>query len=253
MDSLLDFSGRTAIVTGAASGFGALLSKELYARGANVVMGDIDTERVERLAAELNTDSKPRCIAVECDVSKESDCKMLVDTTLAAFGKLDIAVNNAGVAHRVLPLHEITESIMDKQYNINLKSVLLGMKYQIPSMVNSGGAILNVSSIGGISAAAGAAAYGAAKHGVIGLTKTAAREYAGQNIRVNAICPFFSPTNIGGGILKEQSTEASFSTHCPMKRFGQVEEIVNSMLLILSPGNSYMTGQAITIDGGVSS
>lgn len=248
MDSLLDFSSKVAIITGAASGFGALLAKGLSQRGAKLVLGDINLEGLEQLAKELGDN----VVIQHCDVSKESNCQALVQTAIEKFGQLDIAVNNAGVGHPMLATHEMTGDIMASQVAINLNSVLFGMKHQVPAMFENGGAILNVSSMAGIGGAPMLSAYAAVKHGVIGLTKTAAVEYARQNVRVNAICPFFSPTNIGDSFLKDEGTEKNLVRGCPMKRYGSVQEIVNAMMLILSPGNSYMTGQAIAVDGAVS-
>ncbi|MBB6522152.1 SDR family NAD(P)-dependent oxidoreductase [Pseudoteredinibacter isoporae] len=248
MDSLLDFRGKVAIITGAASGFGALLAKGLHERGAQLVLGDINLPGLDKASAEYGD----KAVLLQCDVSKEEDCEALVKAALEKFGRLDIAVNNAGVGHEMLATHEQQGDIFDRQYEVNLKSVMIGMKHQIPAMFKEGGSILNVSSMAGIGGAPKLAPYAAVKHGVIGLTKTAAVEYAKQNIRVNAICPFFSPTNIGAGMLKEDGVEDMLVRGCPMKRYGTVQEMVNAMMLILSPGNSYMTGQAIAVDGAVS-
>lgn len=248
MDSLLDFSGKVALITGAASGFGALLAKGLHERGAKLVLGDINIAGLEEASTAYGDDA----VLLRSDVSKEEDCQALVQAAVDKFGRLDIAVNNAGVGHEMLATHEQTGDIFDRQYEVNLKSVMLGMKHQIPNMLKDGGAILNVSSMAGIGGAPKLGPYAAVKHGVIGLTKTAAVEYASKNVRVNAICPFFSPTNIGAGMLKEDGVEDMLVRGCPMRRYGTVQEMVNAMMLILSPGNSYMTGQAIAVDGAVS-
>ncbi|MCV6615630.1 MAG: SDR family oxidoreductase [Cellvibrionaceae bacterium] len=249
MDPLLDFSGKVAIITGVASGFGKQLSTSLHQRGAKLVVGDIDEAGMAELVESLGDN----IIGQRCDVSSEADCAALVKTAQEKFGRLDIAVNNAGVGDAMSLTHETTEQVFDKQMAVNLKSVLMGMKYQIPAMIEGGGgAVLNVSSMAGLGGAPNMSAYAAAKHGVIGLSKTAAVEYARKNVRVNAICPFFSPTNIGAGFLKAEGAEEALSRGCPMKRYGTIEEVVNAMLLILSPGNSYMTGQAIAVDGAVS-
>lgn len=248
MDSLLDFSDKVAIITGAASGFGKLLATGLHQRGAKLVLGDINIDGLNELAAELGGG----VVIQSCDVSQEDQCAALVATALKEFGQLDIAVNNAGVGHEMLATHEMTGEIMQQQVAVNLNSVLFGIKHQTPAMFKNGGAILNVSSMAGIGGAPMLSAYAAVKHAVIGLTKTAAVEYARQNIRVNAICPFFSPTNIGDSFLQEEGAEKNLVRGCPMKRYGTVQEVVNAMMLILSPGNTYMTGQAIAVDGAVS-
>lgn len=246
MDPMLDFTAKTVLITGAASGFGRLLAKELSIRGACLVLGDIDMVGLARLADDLGEN-----VAVQkCDVSLEKDCASLVALATERFGRLDIAVNNAGIAHAMVKSIDLTEEIFDQQMNVNVKSVMFGMKYQIPEMLKVGsGSILNVSSLAGLLGAPKAGAYAAAKHAVVGLTRTAAVEYGRQNIRINAVCPFFSPTNIGDGFLQEQENADFLAGGCPMKRIGKVEEMVSAMLLILSPANSFMSGQTIAVDG----
>jgi NAD(P)-dependent dehydrogenase (short-subunit alcohol dehydrogenase family) len=246
MDPMLDFTAKTVLITGAASGFGKLLAKEFSSRGAHLVLGDIDTAGLDRVAADLGD----KVVVQRCDVSLEKDCASLVALATERFGRLDIAVNNAGIAHAQAKSIDLTEAVFDQQMNVNVKSVMFGMKYQIPEMMKvGGGSILNVSSLAGILGAPKSGAYAAAKHAVVGLTRTAAVEYGRQNIRVNAICPFFSPTNIGDGFLQEKENSDFLSSGCPMKRIGKVEEMVSAMLMILSPANSFMSGQTIAVDG----
>ncbi|KXI28741.1 SDR family NAD(P)-dependent oxidoreductase [Paraglaciecola hydrolytica] len=251
MDELLDFSGQVALITGAGSGFGRLLTLGLVKRGCRLVISDIDENNLAH-TLEMAGDKAAQIISQRCDVANENDCKAMVDSAIQHFGRVDIAVNNAGVAHDMTPLHLLSEEILDKQWDINVKGVLFGMKYQIAAMLSQGsGHILNVSSMAGIGGAPKVGAYAAAKHAVAGLTKTAAVEYAKKGIRCNAICPFFSPT----AILKDFDTpesQAQLARGTPMKRLAQPQEIVNTMLLMLSPGNSYMNGQTIAVDGGVS-
>jgi NAD(P)-dependent dehydrogenase (short-subunit alcohol dehydrogenase family) len=246
MDPILDFTGKTVLITGAASGFGKLLASELSNRGANLVLGDINTDGLNQVTHTL----VGGVASQECDVSLEQDCAALVSLANERFGRLDIAVNNAGIAHAQTKSIDLTEEIFDQQMNVNVKSVMFGMKYQIPEMLKAGsGSILNVSSLAGILGAPKSGAYAAAKHAVVGLTRTAAVEYGRKNIRVNAICPFFSPTNIGDGFLQESTNSDFLSSGCPMKRIGKVEEMVAAMLLVLSPANSFMSGQTIAVDG----
>lgn len=251
MDELLDFSGHVAIITGAGSGFGQLLTLGLVQRGCKLVIGDIDEKNLAK-TIELASEQGSNIISQTCDVAKESDDKALVDCALKHFGRLDIAVNNAGIAHELSPLHLLTSQTMDRQWDINVKGVFFGMKYQIAAMLAQGsGHILNVSSMAGIGGAPKGGAYAAAKHAVAGLTKTAAVEYARKGIRCNAICPFYSPTAILKGHDSPES-QAQLARGTPIKRLATPQEIVNAMLLILSPGNSYMNGQTIAVDGGVS-
>lgn len=249
MDELLDFSGKVALITGAGGGFGRLLAQGLNKRGCKLVLSDINQQN---LTDTLNSLEAPAdAITLICDVAKEQDCKHMVDTALEKFGKVDIGVNNAGIAHDMTPLHQLTESTLDSQFGVNVNGVLFGMKYQIEAMLKQGeGHVLNVSSLAGLGGAPKGGAYAAAKHAVVGLTRTAAVEYARKGVRCNAICPFYSPTAILGEFASEEG-QAQLARGTPMKRLSNPQEVVNTMLLILSPGNSYMTGQTIAIDGGV--
>jgi NAD(P)-dependent dehydrogenase (short-subunit alcohol dehydrogenase family) len=251
MDSLLDFRNKTAIITGAANGFGKKLAVELSKRGCNLVLSDINQAGLDDTLKSLASPDK--ACALMGDVSVEANSKKLVELAISKFGSLDIAVNNAGIAHEMAAIHELTESIFDSQFAVNVKGVAFGMKYQIPAMLVAGhGHILNISSLAGLGGAPKAGAYVAAKHAVTGLTKTAAVEYARYNVQVNAICPFFSPTNIMDvDGLNTEEARAMLAKGSPMKRLGDPQEMVNVMLLILSPGNTYMNGQTIAIDGGV--
>lgn len=253
MDTLLDFSGQVALITGAGGGFGRLLSQGLAKRGCNLVLSDINQQQLDETVASLElTDNK--VIAQLCDVSDEQQCKAMAETALENFNRIDIGVNNAGIAHSLTALHELSGDVMDKQMSVNVNGVLYGMKYQIEQMLKQGsGHVLNIASMAGLGGAPKGGAYAAAKHAVVGLSRTAAVEYARKGVRVNAICPFYSPTNIlalDGYDSKEN--QARLAQGCPMKRLADPQEVVNTMILILSPGNSYMNGQTIAIDGGVS-
>ena len=254
MDPILDFTGKTALITGAASGFGKLLAEELGKRGAALGLGDINMDALNAQAEGL-AEQGVKVAALRCDVSREADCKAMVETALAQFGHLDMAVNNAGIAHGFIPFDQLTEEVLDQQVNVNVKGVMFGMKHQIAAMKENGGSIVNVSSMAGLGGAPKIGAYSAAKHAVIGLTKTAAVEMAKRNIRVNAICPFYTHTPmVDEGELSQDKAamHAMLASGCPTKRLGQPEEIVTVMLMMLSPANSYMNGQAIAVDGGVS-
>lgn len=251
MDPLLDFTGKVATITGAAQGFGKLLAEELTKRGAKLVISDINEAGVRQVADDLVA-AGAEVIALKCDVSNSEDCKAMVDTAIENFGRVDIGVNNAGIAHDFHALHEIDEALMDNQFAINVKGVQFGMRYQIEQMLKQeDGAILNVSSMAGLNGAAKVGAYSMAKHAVIGLTKTGAVEYGRKNIRINAICPFFTLTKMVTNMADEQM-QSKMSLGAPMKRLGEPSEIVAMMLMMLSPKNTYMSGQCIAIDGGVS-
>ena len=251
MDPLLDFSGKVAVITGAAQGLGKLLAEELAQRGAKLVISDINEAGVRKVADDIAS-TGAEIVALKCDVSKNNECKAMVDTAIEHFGCLDIGVNNAGIAHEFQPLHEIDEALMDSQFAINVKGVQFGMSHQIEQMLKQeGGAILNVSSMAGLGGAALVGAYSMAKHAVIGLTKTGAVEYGRHNIRINAICPFFTLTQMVTD-MADDSMQEKMSRGAPMKRLAEPKEIVAMMLMMLSPENTYMTGQCIAIDGGVS-
>ncbi|WOT06894.1 SDR family NAD(P)-dependent oxidoreductase [Shewanella youngdeokensis] len=251
MDPLLDFTGKVAVITGAAQGFGQLLAQELAKRGAKLVISDINEAGVLNVADQIAS-TGAEVIAMKCDVSKNEQCKAMVDVAVESFGRVDIGVNNAGLAHEFMPLHNIEESVMDSQFAVNVKGVQFGMRHQIEQMLQQGeGAILNVSSMAGIGGAPRGSAYSMAKHAVIGLTKTGAVEYGRHNIRINAICPFFTLTAMVTNFADEEK-QGKMGLSAPMKRLGEPKEIVAMMLMMLSPLNTYMTGQCIAIDGGVS-
>ncbi|WP_071674109.1 SDR family NAD(P)-dependent oxidoreductase [Nioella nitratireducens] len=238
------FDGKVALITGAASGFGKLLAEAMAEEGALLVMGDRNKWGLRHVArGHVAT-------YMRCDVTREDKVQALSDLAIEQFGRLDIAVNNAGLAGPMKPLTEIREDEFDLIHAVNAKGVFFGLKHQIPLMRADGGTILNVASVAGLGAAPKLAAYAAAKHAVVGLTKTAAIEEARNNIRVNAICPFYSDTPMvtQGAMADKQDFLAQAS---PMKRLGTAQEVVATMLALLDPANSYLTGQAIAVDGGV--
>lgn len=249
MDSLLDFTGKVAVITGAAQGFGKMLAEELAKRGAKLVISDIKESAVRKVADDIASTGAD-VIALKCDVSNNEECKTMVDTAIEKFGRVDIGVNNAGIAHDFHALHEIDEALMDSQFAINVKGVQFGMRHQIEQMLKQeGGAILNVSSMAGLGGAAKVGAYSMAKHAVIGLTKTGAVEYGKNNIRINAICPFFTLTQMVTD-MADKGMQDKMSRGVPLRRLGEPKEIVAMMLMMLSPANTYMTGQCIALDGG---
>ncbi|MBR9911668.1 MAG: SDR family oxidoreductase [Gammaproteobacteria bacterium] len=254
MDPLLDYSDKVVLITGAASGFGELLAHEFSARGARLVLGDINENGVETVASQLPGPAA----AMVCDVRREDNCQAMVEAAIELYGQLDIAINNAGIVQSLTPFEDSDSEVVEQQMAVNVNGVLYGMKHQLRAMKEQGnGVILNVSSAAGLAAAPKMAIYAASKHAVIGLTKTAAAEYAKLGVRVNAVCPFFTLTpmvtdsNLAPGKTSAE-LESSLSRSTPMKRLANPEEIVNVMLLLCSPGNTFMTGQAIAVDGGLS-
>lgn len=246
------FENQVILITGAASGFGRILATRLQGFGAKLVLSDINSEPLEALVASF--DAPNQVVAQVADVAKEDAVAALVTLARDTFGRLDIMVNNAGLGTPPKPLIDVTEDEMDINYAVNAKGVFFGIKHGIRQMLSqepAGGIVLNVSSMAGIGGAPLLGAYAAAKHAVVGLTKTAAYEYASQGVRVNAICPFFSPTPLVTGAELASKVD-SLARGTPMKRLGDPEEMVEVMLMLISPANSYMNGQAIAVDGGMS-
>ena len=243
-----EFFEKTVLITGAGSGFGRLLAVKLSSMGANLVLGDINSDGLQATKDSLEG---PAAVSV-CDVALESDVVDLCGLAKSRFGRLDIAINNAGMVSEMKSLLETTEEDLDRSFAVNAKGVFFGMKHQIPAMLETGGgAILNVASVAGLNGAPKLTAYSAAKLAVVGLTRTAAVEFARKGIRINAICPFYSPTPMITQSDVAERTEF-LAAGVPMKRLGQPDEIVATMLSIIQPSNTYLTGQAIAVDGGVS-
>lgn len=243
------FDGKVAIVTGGSFGIGRATAVAFAKRGAKVVVADyVENDETLNLIKAGGGDA----LFVKCDVSKSGDVKEMVDKTIAAFGRLDYAFNNAGIEGNMGSITDCTEENWDKTININLKGIWLCMKYEIPHMLQSGkGAIVNCASVAGLVGFPGLPAYVATKHGVVGLTKTAALEYVKAGIRVNAVCPGVIKTpmidRITGG---QKETEAQFVAGEPIGRMGTPEEIAEAAVWLCSDSASFTTGQALAVDGG---
>ncbi|MND54896.1 4-formylbenzenesulfonate dehydrogenase TsaC1/TsaC2 [compost metagenome] len=245
------YQGQVVMITGAASGFGELLARRLAGMGAGLALGDRNAQGLARVAAELR-ETGARVVAQACDVTREAEVKALVDAAVDTFGRLDVGINNAGILTPMRSFIDTREDELDLSFAVNAKGVFFGMKHQIRQMlVQGGGVILNVASMAGLGGAPKLAAYGAAKHAVVGLTRTAAVEYARQGIRINAVCPFYSATPmVTDSEVGEK--EQFLAQASPMKRLGTPAEIVSVMLMLCARENGYMTGQAIAVDGGIS-
>ena len=244
---------KTALVTGAGSGIGRATSLALAREGARVVVSDINAEGAEATLSIIK-ERGGEGVFVHADVSKAADVEALVTGVIQTYGRLDCAYNNAGVeGYMEGRLHEYPEDIWDRLIDINLKGVWLCLKYEIPRMLEQGGgAIVNTASAAGLVGSRRLAAYVASKHGVVGLTKAAALEYARDGIRVNAVCPGIIDTPMMDRLIagRQDDYEATIPTRQPVGRLGTPEEIAEAVAWLCSDAASLVTGIAMSVDGG---
>lgn len=245
------FAGKAALVTGAGKGMGLATAKAFAQAGAAVLLADINEDSALKAADEL-AKAGHKAIGMRCDVADEAQVKAVVEKTVASFGRLDAAYNNAGIQSLVTDTADLTSEEWDRVFSINLRGVFLCMKYELVQMRGQGnGAIVNCSSIGGLIGLPGRAAYHAAKHGVLGLTKSAALEYAPRGIRINAVCP----GTIRTPMVEDMFTSGDLSEEdvvklAPINRLGEASEIAGAVLWLCSPMSTYVIGQSIAVDGG---
>ncbi len=243
------FQNKIAFVTGAAFGIGRATAIAFASRGANVVLADWIEDNTT-----LNEIKKMggNAIFAKCDVSKGSDIERTLNESVNKFGRVDFAVNNAGIEGQNAVTHECTEQNWDKTISINLKGLWLCMKSELPIMLKQGnGAIVNVASIAGLIGFPGLPAYVVSKHGVIGLTKTAALEYAKQGIRINAVCPGVIKTEMIDRVTgKDKLVEKQYEDMEPVGRMGKPEEVAEAIVWLCSDAASFITGHALNVDGG---
>jgi NAD(P)-dependent dehydrogenase (short-subunit alcohol dehydrogenase family) len=242
------FVGKVVLITGGNAGIGRAAALEFANQGAKVVVSGRREKEGREVIAEIKA-LGGKAIFVKTDVSKESDVKAMIEQTLATFGRLDCAFNNAGIVQAPTPLPDQTEETYDQIMDINVKGVWLSLKHEIPAMLKTGGgAIVNNSSVGGLVGFAMAPVYVASKHAVIGLTKSVALEYATQHVRFNAVAPGTIETRMFRDFAPEVRQMLE-SAH-PMGRIGQPEEIASTVVWLCSDGASFVTGQTVPIDGG---
>ncbi len=249
MDSAL--KDKVALITGAASGIGLATAQAFAAAGAAVVLADRNEAEVQEAADQL-VKSGHKALGLRCDVTDEQQVKAMVDRTVATFGRLDAAYNNAGVQSPIAEVADADSGEFDHVIAINLRGVWTCMKYELLQMRQQGsGAIVNCSSLGGLVGIAGRGTYHAAKHGVLGLTKSAALEYAAKGIRINAVCPGIIDTPMVADMLaSEKDAMGTLMKDQPIGRLGRPEEVASAVLWLCGPGGSFVIGHALVVDGG---
>ncbi len=249
----ISFEKKVALVTGAASGLGLATAQAFAEAGAAVVLADWNEKAVQAAAKGLS-DKGHKTLAVHCDVADDAQVEAMVKQAVATFGRLDAAYNNAGVQNVLAETADSPRDDYDRIMAINLRGVWSCMKFELQQMrEQSSGAIVNCSSLGGLLGGARRGTYHAAKHGVIGFTKSAALEYATRGIRVNAVCPGMIQTPMSDKMMAEgqgEELENMMKTYVPMQRLGRPEEIADAVLWLCSSAASYVTGQSISVDGG---
>jgi NAD(P)-dependent dehydrogenase (short-subunit alcohol dehydrogenase family) len=251
MNPVYDFTGQVALVTGASSGIGLAAARAFAEAGASVVLADINANAVETVTAELIA-AGHRAIGVTCDVADEEQAAAVVERAVATYGRLDMAFNNAGIVGFTGDLAEESADSFDRVTAINLRGVWACMKYELRQMRDQGsGAIVNCSSLGGLVGQAGRATYHASKHGVIGLTKSAAMDYAPLGIRVNAVCPGVIDTPMSSDMIENQpDAMREILRDQPIGRPGRPDEVAAAALWLCSSAASLVIGVALPVDGG---
>lgn len=254
------FAGQVVLITGAAGGIGARAAERFAQEGATLALSDLNGDRLSPLVTRLSAtgaDVFGTCL----NVSSEKEVSAHIAGILDRYGRLDVAVNNAGLAHAVTQLSDLDLDVFEKMMSVNARGVFLGLKHQLPPMLAAGrGAIVNVASVAGLVGAGGLSAYAASKHAIIGLTRSAADEVASKGVRVNAVCPSFAETPMFDGMAQDlaqrrgldtQATRDRFTQRVPMRRIVTPDEVVEAILWLASPRNTAMTGQALAVDGGL--
>jgi len=247
------FEGKVVLVTGAAGGIGRAAAVAFGRAGACVVVADTSVDGGHATAAMI-VENGGKALFVQCNVTRAAEVEALIDKTVAYYGRLDCAFNNAGIEEEASPLAEADEALFDRIMNVNVKGTWLCMKYEIRQMLKqeTGGSIVNTASVAGLVGAPTQPVYAASKHAVVGMTKTAAAEYARNGIRINSVCPGVINTPMMTRALeREPQREKKIRNAHPMGRFGEAVEIANAALWLCSDKSSFVTGHQLAVDGGL--
>jgi len=246
------FQNKRVLVTGAGSGIGRAAALAFAAEGARLIISDVNEANVEATAGMVRKQGATAVELIRADVSRSADCAAMVERAVSRYGGLDVAFNNAGINLKAGPIAEVTESDWSRIVAINFTGVFLCMKHEIPVMKRGGGgAIINTASVGGLIGTAGVTAYCATKHGVVGLTKSAALDHIKDGIRINALCPGGTRTAMLEEWFKDPEVERIAMAGTPIGRMASPDEIARAVLFLASDESSFMVGHALTVDGGL--
>jgi NAD(P)-dependent dehydrogenase (short-subunit alcohol dehydrogenase family) len=250
--SVFSFAGKVVLVTGSASGIGRAVALAFGRAGASVVVADTSIDGGHATAAMI-VEQGGKALFVQCNVARANDVEALVDKTISYYGRLDCAINNAGVEEEHQPLADADDAQFDRIMGVNVKGVWLCMRAELRQMVQQGGGVIvNMASVAGLVGSPAHAIYSASKHAVVGLTKSAAVEYARSNIRVNSLCPGVVKTQmLARSLERENTTDKKLKAAHPIGRFAEVAEIADAALWLCSEQSSFVTGHQLVVDGGL--